>query len=79
LCYQARLASRYRDEAVADLAEAAVGDRLTGKLRHTQRRLKHGTQVFAAPENGFEAPTQMDTRRAGMICVPSLVVDVTPL
>jgi hypothetical protein len=78
LCYQARLASRFKDGTAADLAGATLGDRLAGKLRHAPRRLKNGTQVFVGPENGFDAPTQADTRRAGMLCVPSLVVDVNP-
>lgn len=75
VCYRARLARRFTSAEAALLAGAPAGARVSPKQsKHVRRRLPDGTQIFTAPGNQFPAPTQVDTIRPELVCLPSAVV-----
>ena len=79
LCYQIRLASKFRDAAAAALVGKSVGDRVSPKQnRHLKRKLRAGNQVYTLPSNQFPSPTQVDTSKQDLLCLRTSVLSVAP-
>jgi hypothetical protein len=80
VCYQMGLASKFNSLDAAALVGAPVGSSIIPKqVKHLKRQLKAGTQLYTTPGNGFPKPTQVDTSKGEMACIPSSVVSVVPL
>lgn len=78
LCYQAQRAARVRSDAAAATLGMRPGDALAQRQpAHRKRLAADGRPLFVRPTNGLPAPTQVDTMRPELVCVPA-VASVVP-
>jgi len=79
LCYKSKLASKLTSTGAATLIGGQVGEKIAKQAKHAKRRLKDGSQLFAAPSNNFPAPAQIDTNKTDAVCIPTTVDSIDPL
>lgn len=73
LCMQAQRAARVRAERAAAALGVRIGEAITPRQPAHRKRLEaQGEPVRVRPENGFPAPTLVDTMRPATVCLPAL-------
>lgn len=70
LCYLARAAPKIRGPEGAARTELPVG----AKIRQQKHAKRSGLQTTTA--NGYGAPSEVETKKADLLCLPSMVIDV---
>ncbi len=79
LCYAIQPGTKLRDNLAAGLAKAEVYTPIEPRPPlHRKRLAADQRQVYVRPENAFPAPTEVDTVRAGRLCVPARLNDLAP-
>ncbi|HYD49257.1 MAG TPA: FG-GAP-like repeat-containing protein, partial [Terriglobales bacterium] len=77
LCYKSALAERVTDSQSADLLGVEVGTALAEQAPHRPHSARKGSPVYTQPGSGFPSPTQIDTKRRQMVCLPTDVLSAT--
>ena len=75
LCYQAKLSRKFQAAETALLAGQLASTKFK-QGKHAKRKMKSGNSVETFPSNNFPAPTDVETVKQELSCVPSVVTAV---